>query len=143
GWAPAKVPEPDRVGQAPAAVEETVFTVRRTTEPPVETAADSVLGTPAYMAPEQARGDLANLDLRADVFGLGSILCVILTGGPPFPPPDSLEKAARADLGDALVRLERCGADPELIDLARRCLAPRKEDRPADGAAVARVVAAY
>ena len=45
-----------------------------------ESRAGSVLGTPCYMAPEQARGLLDTLDERADVFGLGAILCEILTG---------------------------------------------------------------
>src|SRR5207248_359826 len=40
-------------------------------------------------------------------------------------------------------RLDRCGADAELVLLARACLAPRRDDRPADGRAVAEAVSAY
>src|SRR5262249_19887068 len=53
------------------------------------THAGSVLGTPAYMAPEQARGEVDRLDERCDVFGLGVILCEILTGQPPYVGVDS------------------------------------------------------
>ena len=49
---------------------------------PEITQAGTVFGTPGYMAPEQARGK--TVDVRADVFALGAILTVILTGKPPF-----------------------------------------------------------
>lgn len=98
------------------------------------TAAGSVLGTPAFMAPEQARGELDLVDERSDVFSLGVILCVILTGKLPYEgsQSDVLRQARDAELAPALQRLNGCGADPELVALCKECLSPRREERPAD-----------
>ncbi len=111
-----------------------------------ESRAGSVLGTPCYMAPEQARGLLDTLDERADVFGLGAILCEILTGLPPYTGPngnDVYGKASRADLTEALGRLDVCGAEAELIALAKSCLAVAPRDRPRDAGVVASALTTY
>jgi serine/threonine-protein kinase len=105
-----------------------------------------VMGTLAFMAPEQALGEIDKVDERADVFGLGAILCVILTGFPPYTAATTIAlqcKAERADLAEARRGLETCGAAPELVQLALSCLAAEREDRPRDAAAVVRAVTAY
>jgi Flp pilus assembly protein TadD len=104
------------------------------------------MGTPAYMPPEQARGEVARIDARSDVFGLGAVLCEVLTGQPPYVGRDPLSvfgRAERADLAEARARLAGCGADPELLGLARSCLAPDPAGRPRDGGAVADAVTRY
>ena len=102
------------------------------------------LGTPAYMSPEQARGENDRHDTRTDVFGLGALLCHILTGRPPYSGASADEltrEAAAADLTEAFARPDGCGADPALVALCKRCLAPEPVDRPADGGEVAKGLA--
>ncbi len=125
---------------------ETVVTTARGDSDAEQSRYGSVMGTPSYMAPEQARGEVESVDERADVFALGSILCEILTGQPAFTGPDSLtilRRAAGAETADALDRLAGCGADAELVGLAADCLAAEAASRPRDALAVAGRVTAY
>jgi tetratricopeptide (TPR) repeat protein/tRNA A-37 threonylcarbamoyl transferase component Bud32 len=144
-WGLAKVLG-SRNGDPEATTAGTVIRTARSDSTAEEDGRTGVVGTPAYMAPEQARGETDAVDERADVFGLGAILCVLLSGEPPFACTDrdaALRQSAAGDLADALGRLGRCGADGALIGLARQCLATERSGRPRDAGEVAAAMAAY
>ena len=77
------VADDDQAGKRPPG-RRVIATARSGSDAAGLSRAGSVMGTPAYMAPEQARGEIDRVDERADVFALGSILCEILTGQPAF-----------------------------------------------------------
>ena len=125
---------------------------RRDVSPPVDDSAPAdgeteygqVMGTLAYMPPEQARGEIDRVDERADVFALGAILCHLLTGRPPYTgrTTDEVWRQAReADQAMALARLEAVTGAGRLPGLARRCLSPDPTGRPAHAGEVAAAVA--
>jgi tetratricopeptide (TPR) repeat protein len=104
------------------------------------------MGTWPYMPREQANGRIQKMDRRSDVFGLGGILCAILTGKPPYvgPTPEDVKRqASEADLAGAYARLEACGADAELIALARDCLSAEPNGRPPDASVVEKRLTNY
>ncbi|MBI1918710.1 MAG: tetratricopeptide repeat protein [Planctomycetes bacterium] len=138
--------EPSSGGSHPPLAVPSVVKVSRADSGNAETQEGDVLGTPAYMAPEQALGEVNRLDARCDVFSLGAILCEVLTGLPPYTSADRiavLRQARRAELGEALGRLDACETDEELVGLARRCLSAEANGRPHDAGEVARAVEAY
>jgi serine/threonine-protein kinase len=106
------------------------------------TAAGMVFGTPEFMSPEQACGQA--LDGRSDLYSLAATMFVMLTGETLFEAGTAIEwltHHARTP-PPRLARVRPAlAAYPELDDLLQRCLAKRKEQRPADAAAMARQLA--
>lgn len=92
----------------------------------------AALGTLAYMAPEQAGGGYAKATEASDVFGLGAMLCTLLTGRPPYvgSPPDVYRMVRECDTSGAVSRMVAADSPPQLVELVRRCLAPDPQDRP-------------
>jgi serine/threonine-protein kinase len=90
-----------------------------------------VRGTPAFMAPEQAKGSLPAIGERTDVFGLGALLYFILTGQPPFAGGTESESLTRARAGLFVdpEQTEGGRAAPALCRIVRRAMAAAAEDR--------------
>ena len=86
------------------------------------------MGTPAYMSPEQARGE--SVDQRADVFALGAMLYHLLAGVPPYTARTATDVIAAAALGKVVPLREReRRAPPELVAIVERAMAPLAVDR--------------
>ncbi|HTL36352.1 MAG TPA: protein kinase, partial [Kofleriaceae bacterium] len=110
---------------------------------PGSTVEGQVLGTPGYMAPEQARG-AKGVDARADVFSLGCVLFECLTGKPAFSGEHMLAILAKIILDEAPRVTElRPEVPPGLADLITAMLAKEPERRPADGIAAARALESF
>ncbi len=108
----------------------------------VATKTGQLLGTPGYMAPEQARGDPL-VDARADVFSLGCVLFECLTGRAAFVGEHVMALLAKILLEDVPRASSLCAeVTPALDDLCAAMLAKDPDRRPRDGAAVAAAIEA-
>lgn len=118
------------------------FGLARAIDGPSFTSIGQVLGTPSYMAPEQAADGA--VDVRSDIYGLGAILYELLTGIPPFMGNDKAVLLQRIQTESPVAprRLQpRLSRDIETICL--KCLARRPADRYNSATDVAADLAAF
>lgn len=89
-----------------------------------------VLGTPSYMAPEQAQGNVQQIGPRTDVYGLGAILYELLTGQPPYTGRSSIEILNRVKTGWPTLPSElQPGVSRELEAVCLKCMERQPQDR--------------
>src|SRR6185503_5582420 len=102
------------------------------------TKAGQVLGTPAYMSPEQAAGRISKMDARTDIYGLGAILFEILAGKPPHEGPDVSELLSQIVLAPTPnVRTVDAKIHSALGAICAKAMERRQEDRYTTASALA------
>ena len=116
------------------------FGIARATDQSSITQVGSVLGTAAYLAPEQARGEEAGA--RADLYSLGVVAYQLLTGRLPYE-ANSLSELAIKQQRDPPAPLDELNprVPPELADAIEMALALDKEERPANAMLLAEAIA--
>src|SRR5215470_16249040 len=111
-----------------------------TGDPSMKTNTSAVMGTPAYMSPEQCRG-AGLVDQRSDVYALGCMLFTLITGGPPFSAPGSGDVIAMHLREPPPAPSSRMfGLPPALDALVLRCLAKDPAQRFASGSELAAAI---
>jgi tetratricopeptide (TPR) repeat protein/serine/threonine protein kinase len=98
---------------------------------PLRTVEGSVQGTPSYMAPEQARGEVNEVDEQSDVYSLGAVLYEILTGTPPHigTPMKILSLVCQGKLERPRKRAPEANIPLELEAVILKAMSPEKKDR--------------
>jgi serine/threonine-protein kinase len=111
---------------------------RRTGADSSLSAVGAILGTPSYMAPEQATGSRTELGPATDVYGLGAILYEVLTGRPPFRAPTIMETVVQVlERDPPPPRLLRPEVPQELESICLKCLEKSTRERYASAEALA------
>ncbi|MBI4615366.1 MAG: tetratricopeptide repeat protein [Planctomycetes bacterium] len=113
---------------------------------PLRTQDGALMGTPAYMPPEQARGEVSRIDRRSDIYSLGAILYEILALEPAFTgktPWAVIEKVSRGELVPPSRRAPHRAIPRELEAAVMKAMAPEPDDRYQSVALLRRDIEAY
>ncbi len=108
------------------------------------TAAGTAIGTPSYMSPEQARGEIEKIDERSDVWGLGAVLYEVLTGRPPYKAETPMMTILMVGEEPLVPVTDRCpDAPPELAAITEKALQKDKTLRHQSSKRFTEEVGAY
>lgn len=114
-----------------------------TSDPAELTRAGAIVGTPGFMAPEQAKGS-PEVGPAADIWALGAVLYACLTGRAPFIGADPVETLMLTVEADPVPPDEiNPDADPDLVEICLRCLAKEPKERFASATELARALARW
>ncbi|MHC4451252.1 MAG: WD40 repeat domain-containing serine/threonine protein kinase [Planctomycetota bacterium] len=115
---------------------------------PLMTMDGAIVGTPAYMSPEQANGEIAEVDRRSDVYSIGALLYELLAGHPPHVNPDepstpvAVLLAVRAGPPTPILEVNR-DAPQELVAVCEKAMARQPDDRYPSAADLAGDIQAF
>jgi WD40 repeat protein/tRNA A-37 threonylcarbamoyl transferase component Bud32 len=155
-WGLAKVigeDDPDglRSAEADSVMSKAVESVRGDPgefDSPLMTMDGAVVGTPAYMSPEQANGEISEVDRRSDVYAIGALLYELLVGHPPHVDPEETSTpvavllAVRAGPPTPILEVNR-DAPQELVAVCEKAMARRPDDRYPSAADLAEDIQAF